>query len=84
MSRAVKTPKLKPVSLAKAKEHEIPGVKAGKKLYLAKIGGQFHIGRFGREWYGLNFETPAYDAGIQFDAPGWNSSDWQALWELNP
>lgn len=79
----VKTPKLKPVDLSKAKEHECPDVKVGRKVYLAKIDGEFHVGRFSRQWYGLNFDTPAYDAGVQFDAPGTNSSSWQALWELS-
>ena len=82
--RTVKTPKLKPVDLSKAKGHQCPGVKTGRKTtYLAKIAGEFHTGHFGREWYGLNFEA-VYDAGLQFDAPGSNSSDWQALWELIP
>jgi hypothetical protein len=80
----MRAPRLKPISLARATEHRCPGVVVGKKLYLAKIGGEFHLGRFGREWYGLNFDTPAYGAGIQFDAPGSNSSEWEALWELIP
>lgn len=69
------------VDLTQAKGHECPGIKAGSTEYLILHDGQFHAGTFGREWYGLNFNG-VYDAGLQFDAPGSNGSDWQAVWRI--
>ena len=42
---------------------------------------QLAAGKFTKQWYGLNFEG-FYDAGLQFDPPGYNSSNWVALWEI--
>jgi hypothetical protein len=78
---ASKKIRLKPIDLSKAKEHECPGIEPGKRQYLCLIDGKFFVGTFGRQWYGLNFEG-WYDVGLQFDAPGWNSSNWQAVWEI--
>lgn len=78
---SVRTPKLKRVSLCAAKGHNLPGVTT-RKLYLAKVDDEFHLGRFSRQWYGLNFDCPGAGVGIQFDAPGSNNSGWQALWEV--
>ena len=40
---------------------------------------RFHVGKFEKEWYGLNFDG-IYDAGDQYDPPGTNSSGWQRVW----
>ena len=92
MSVKRKTTKIKliPIDLSKA-EHKVcsstidgrtihPDIKLGAK-YLAKCGGQFAAGSFSMQWYGLNFQG-FYPAGHQFDAPGTNHSDWEALWEI--
>ena len=52
-----------------------------RKNYLIKYDGRFYAGKFGREWYGLNFNG-VYDAGAQFDKPGTNASSWQGVWEI--
>ena len=71
------------IDLSQAYQHECPGIN-DKDSFLALIDGQFFAGTFSRQWYGWNFEgwTPNSIAGLQFDAPGWNSSDWQALWRI--
>jgi hypothetical protein len=78
-----RTPKLERVSLRGATGHEIPGFKPGRKHYIAKIDGKLYFGTFSRQWYGWNFDCGfGMGVGLQFDAPGWNSSGWQALWEI--
>lgn len=66
------------VDLSRAVEHECPGIILGAP-YLAKIGGRYWAGHFCREWYGLRFHG-WYGRGLQFDAPGFNSSDWEGVW----
>jgi hypothetical protein len=73
--------RLRRVNLSKAKEHKCSGIKPGKKEYLCLIDGKFWAGSFSREWYGLYFDGWE-DIGLQFDAPGSNSSGWQAVWEI--
>ncbi len=75
-------PKLIPIDLSQGHNHKLPGIVLGK-LYLVKYDGQYAIGDFTRQWYGLSFNG-FYDAGLQFDAPGSNSSRWQAVWEFVP
>lgn len=82
MRRKRKQPILTEIDLRKATGHECPGIVAQKHTYLALIDGKFHVGRFTREWYGLNFDA-VYDAGLQFDAPGENQSDWQRVWRID-
>lgn len=60
-------PRLKSISL--------PVSEADKRIshtksYLAKINGEWYAGRFGKEWYGWNFEA-VYAAGYQVDYGGW-------------
>jgi hypothetical protein len=76
-------PKLKKIDLNKADEHNHPDIKM-RVWYLAKIDGSWYTGKFSRQWYGLNFDTDsfAFGAGIQFDEPGTNCSDWEELYEL--
>jgi hypothetical protein len=52
-----------------------------RKQYLIKYDGRFYAGDFSMQWYGLNFNG-VYDAGLQYDAPGTNSSSWEAIWEI--
>ena len=81
--------RLKKIDLSKSVESDggytHPAIKLGK-WYLAKIKyegskPQLAAGKFTKQWYGLNFEG-FYDAGLQFDPPGYNSSNWVALWEI--
>lgn len=72
---------LEPIDLSLAEEHECPGIVQGE-LCLALIEDEFVLGRFYREWYGWNFECDRGALGIQFNAPGWCYSSWQALWRI--
>ena len=73
--------KWKRLSMRKADGHNHPDIKCGKR-YRCKIDGQIFYGKFSRQWYGLFFEDwlPG-TIGIQFDAPGTNSSTWEGVWE---
>lgn len=73
--------KWKRLDMRKAEGSNHPDIRCGKR-YRCKIDGQIFYGTFSREWYGLNFDgwTPN-PIGIQFDAPGTNSSTWEAIWE---
>ena len=74
--------KLKPFDLTLGEDHNHPHI-SGRKQYLALIGGVFHAGKFSKQWYGWNFDGWSYSGcGLQYDQPGTNSSNWQALWEI--
>jgi len=80
--KLVKKPKVgKELDLSLAVKHEHPDIKAGPQ-YLCQIDGKWFMGEFSREWYGWNFEGWLNDSGLQFDAPGWNSSSWQRVFEM--
>ena len=77
------------MDLSKARGHECPGVRCDGTYYLARLRShrgppRLVLGHFRRQWYGLNFNGgPGLgEAGVQFDAPGWNASSWLALWEV--
>ena len=70
------------IDLTKGEGHHHPDIKAGEVRYLALIDHEIHFGTFSEQWYGWNFDTPPYQAGLQYDQPGTNSSRWQKLWEL--
>lgn len=76
----MKTPKLVPLDMSKAKGHELPGINE-EDTYLVLWDGDFHAGTFSRQWYGWNFNG-VYDAGLQFDAPGTNRSHWEMVWRI--
>ena len=73
--------KLIPISLRCAERHECKNIKPGRTRYLCKIDGEYFVGRFQREWFGLHFDGWC-GCGIQFDAPGYNSSDWERVWRI--
>ena len=75
--------KLARISLRRAREHDLPGVNT-RSLYLVKWDGDLYLGRFSRQWYGLNFECELGESGFQFDAPGFNDSLWQGVWVVKP
>lgn len=79
----LKTPQLIPIDLGKASGHECPGIETDGTQYLCLIDREYHVGEFERQWYGLNFDGWRWnDVGLQFDAPGYNRSKWQAIWEI--
>jgi len=69
------------IDLSKAKGHSHPEIKVGKQ-YLCKIDGEWFMGSFSREWYGLNFDGWVNDTGLQFDEPGTNASTWERVFEM--
>lgn len=80
MKKKFPTPKLVPLDMSLSDESEHPQINS-KDTFLCLIGGTYHTGRFSKQWYGWNFEG-VYDAGLQFDAPVTNSSDWQQIWRI--
>jgi hypothetical protein len=73
-----------PLDMRRAREHEHPDIKPGRQRYLCLIGGEYHTGWFSRQWFGLNFDGWRYNtaAGLQFDAHGWNGSEWEQVWAI--
>lgn len=49
-----------------------------RKWYLVKYDGVWSVGKFSRQWYGLNFGG-IYDSGIQVDY-----AEWQKCYEIIP
>ena len=64
-----------------AEKHDHPEIKVGRQ-YLCRIGGKWFMGRFNKLWYGLNFDGWYAAAGLQFNAPGWNCSSWERVFEM--
>ena len=52
------------------------------KNYLVKVYNKLMIGTFAIQWYGLSFHPIWACSSIQYDAPGTNSSGWEAIWEI--
>jgi hypothetical protein len=81
-SKRVLTPTLIPLDMLLANRHEHPHLNT-KDQFLCLIRGKYFIGKFSRQWYGLNFEGWSPNpAGLQFDAPGYNCSGWQQIWRV--
>ena len=74
-------PKLVQVDLSRADKHRCPGIIPGK-TYLVKVHGEWYAGSFEEQWYGLNFLGIQNGAGLQFDAPGFNFSSWEEVYEI--
>lgn len=73
-------PYLVPIDLSKGREHEHPDFDR-KKTYLIKHGGHWYIGSPGRVWFGWTFHVGSHS--LQFDAPGYNSSRWEYVYEIH-
>jgi hypothetical protein len=71
------------IDLSKAVKHDHPDIVPNDKTYLVKIHGGWFFGPFTRQWYGLSFSNWGW-SGAQFDAPGWNSSKWERVIEIDP
>jgi hypothetical protein len=69
---------LKTIDLSKARGQTHPDIIPHTQHYLIKYNAQWHLGFFHLQWYGLNFR-PWGTSGLQFDAPGSNSSRWEAV-----
>lgn len=74
---------LEKIDLSNAKKHECEEINDTDD-FLALISGEFHVGKFSRQWYGWNFNGWRWNPGVglQFDAPGSNCSKWEGLWKL--
>jgi hypothetical protein len=70
------------IDLSKAIKHEHPDIST-ERMYLVKVHGGWFFGPFTRQWFGLSFSRWG-GAGLQFDAPGWNSSRWERVIEIDP
>mgnify|MGYP001266163465 FL=1 len=79
--------RLIPIDLRKAIENTHPDINT-ESWFIAEIqfckGTSFWAGKFSKQWYGFNFNAEGfpYSAGLQFDAPGQNCSDWKRLWKV--
>lgn len=73
--------KLVELDMSRADKHTHPDIIVGE-WYLVKIHNQYWAGRFNKVWFGLNFRPWANPVGIQFDAPGTNSSMWEGIWRI--
>lgn len=72
---------LKEIDLTKGEGHHHPDIRTDGTNYLALIDGEFHVGPFSEEWYGLNYDGWKYNS-LQYDQPGTNASGWQRVWEM--
>lgn len=73
-------PKLSEIDLSLTTKEGGAGLEVGP-TYLVMYNGQFYVGDFDKQWYGLNF-CGIYDAGAQYDPPGENYSSWQRVWRF--
>ena len=79
--------KLVEVDLTKAVKQEHPDIILDE-YYLAEVRWKddkestYILGKFDRQWYGLNFDWFWSASSLQFDAPGYNNSKWKRLWKL--
>lgn len=74
------------IDLSKSDRHFHPDIKPDGTLYLIQLSdgpGSWFFGPFTRQWYGLSFSRWG-NAGLQFDAPGFNSSRWTRVFEFDP
>lgn len=74
-------PVLREIDLSRGRGHTHPDIVTGQP-YLVRVYGSWHLGLFTQQWYGLSF-APWGNAGLQFDAPGYNSSAWERLIEVD-
>ena len=72
---------MKVLDLSLAVKHDHPDIQKGK-TYLCKIYGKWFFGTFSRQWFGWSFN--GWYNHLQFDAPGYNSSQWEAVVEFDP
>lgn len=71
------------IDLSKAYKNEHPDIKTDGSLYLVKVHDNWITGKFHREWYGLCFTWFwSIPAGRQFDAPNYNNSSWEKVFEI--
>lgn len=71
------------LDLSKSDQGNHPDIST-KKKYMVKYNGEWFIGTFSRQWYGLNFSFPYnVTVGFQFNAPNYNASTWEEVWEIN-
>lgn len=71
----------KEIDLTKSNRHEHPDIKTDGTLYLVRFNNRWYLGPFIRVWFGLSFPEWG-NAGMQFDAPGYNKSSWERVLEV--
>ncbi len=73
---------LKIIDLSKSFDCDHPDIKTGRTQYLVRHRGRWHIGTFGREWYGLHFNLGSHCT--QFDDARYpdKPTDFEALFEI--
>lgn len=81
LSLVPRLPVLREIDLSRGDRNMHPDIVPGRH-YMVRIYGAWHMGRFSEVWYGLNF-FPWGTSGIQFDAPGYNSSRWERVIEVD-
>ena len=74
-------PKLIEIDLSKGLKHDHVDIKIDGTFYLVKIGRSYFAGTFHKMWFGLSF-SGWYGGPFQFDTPGYNSSMWEGVWEI--
>lgn len=61
--------------------HHHPDIEADMDaMYLCYIFGEWFLGKFYKQWYGLSFD--GWYNTIQYDKPGTNSSSWKRVIKL--
>lgn len=75
----IKAPTLIPLDMSKATKSSHPDIETSKE-YLCLINNVYYSGHFSKQHYGLSFHGGPYV--MQFDAPGYNSSNWQQIFEI--
>jgi len=73
-------PYLKEIDLSKGYKSEHPDIKIDGTQYFIKYNGRYMVGTFSRVWFGLTCSSGWLSP--QFDAPDYNHSQWEALWEI--
>jgi len=74
-------PTMREIDLSRGDRHRHPDIVPGR-YYMVQVHEAWHLGRFSEVWYGLTF-WPWGTSGLQFDAPGFNSSGWQRVIEVD-
>lgn len=73
--------RLEKIDLSKAHKHEHALIKTNLgSTYLIKKSYRWYCGFFNQQWFGLNFTDGFHQ--FQFDAPGFNGSDWKEVYEV--
>jgi hypothetical protein len=73
-------PYLKEIDLSKGIKSDHPDLKTDGTQYLILYSDRYMVGTFSKVWFGLVCHAGWLNP--QFDTPGYNSSNWQRVWEI--